>query len=190
MYNNLRFTENVEMVMQYAGSVALQYGSMIIDTEHILYGLSRIKDSVASRVLSSYGITSENLESLFYKLFRGSSTIIANEVDLSSDSKEALSIANQFAIQIGHNFIGTEHLLIALLMGDDYDACNIIKRSYRVNINDMRNSLLQVLKSQNIGAFHNENSGYESYVEVSVDWRFPPAIVNGGEVGATYESDD
>ena len=128
MYNNLRFTENVELALQYAGSVALQYGSMTIDTEHIMYGLARIKDSMASRVLSSYGVTCENLENLFYKLFRGSSTIIANEVELSVDAKETLSIANQFAIQINHNFIGTEHLLIALLMGDDYDACNKFNR--------------------------------------------------------------
>jgi len=165
MYNNLRFTENVELALQYAGSVALQYGSMTIDTEHIMYGLSRIKDSMASRVLSSYGVTSENLEALFYKLFRGTSTIIANEVDLSVDAKETLAIANQFAIQINHNFIGTEHLLIALLMGDDYDACNILKKSYRVNINDMRNSLLQVLKSQNISSFNQENiyDGYQSH---------------------------
>ena len=126
MYNSLRFTENVDMALQYAGSIALQFGSYTIDTEHILYGLSKITDSVASKILSSYGVTAESLENLFSKLYRGVSTIIANQVDLSLDSKEAIGIASQFANQINHDFVGTEHLLIALLMGENYDACNII----------------------------------------------------------------
>ena len=161
MYNNLRFTDNVDLALQYAGSIALQFGGYTIDTEHILYGLSKINDSVASRILASYGVTSTNLENLFAKIFRGTSTLIANEVDLSIDTKEALLIASQFANQIGHNFVGTEHLLIAILMGDTYDACSILKRNFRVNINDIRNALLQVLKSQNLGTF-NVNDEYSN----------------------------
>ena len=49
MYNNLRFTENANNVLQYAGTIALQFGSYSIDTEHILYGLTKIKDSVNPR---------------------------------------------------------------------------------------------------------------------------------------------
>ena len=88
MFNNLRFTDNVDLVIQNAGSIALQYGSYAIDTEHILYGLTIIGDSVASKILSKYGITSESLITLFSKLFRGSSTIISRNVDVSLDAKE------------------------------------------------------------------------------------------------------
>ncbi|MBE5757519.1 MAG: ATP-dependent Clp protease ATP-binding subunit [Clostridiales bacterium] len=164
MYNNLRFSDNVDLALQYAGSIALTFGSLTIDTEHVLYGLSKIKESVASKLLSSYGVTSESLESLFYKLNKGTSTIIASEVDMSIDCKESILIASQFASQIGHNFVGTEHLLIALLMGDNYVAGNILKRNYRVNIGEMRNHLLQLLKSQNIGSFNTveDNQYYEN----------------------------
>ena len=149
--NNMRFTDNADLALQYAGSKALQFGSYSIDTEHILYGLTKIKDSVASKILLAYGISSSALETIFNKIYRGSSTLISNEVDLSIDSKEAILIANQFATQIGYDFVGTEHLLIAILMGENYDACNIIKRSFRVNINDIRNAVLQVLKSKSMG---------------------------------------
>ena len=127
MYNNIRFTDNADLALQYAGSIALQYGKFAIDSEHILYGLTKISDSLASRILSSYGITSGALDNLFAKLYKGSSTMIANEVELTIDGKEIISIASQFAMQIGHDFVGTEHLLIAILTGDSYSAGHIIK---------------------------------------------------------------
>ena len=68
MYNNIRFTDNADLALQYAGSIALQYGKFAIDSEHILYGLTKISDSLASRILSSYGITSVALDNLFAKL--------------------------------------------------------------------------------------------------------------------------
>jgi ATP-dependent Clp protease ATP-binding subunit ClpC len=154
MYNNLRFTENANNVLQYAGTIALQFGSYSIDTEHILYGLTKIKDSVACKILNSYGINSGALESLFVKLYKGSTTLIANEVDLAIDTKEAILIASQFANQIGYDFVGTEHLLIAILMGENYDAVTIVKKHFRVNINDIRNAVMQVLKSKNYPYCH------------------------------------
>ncbi|MCI5497661.1 MAG: ATP-dependent Clp protease ATP-binding subunit [Firmicutes bacterium] len=158
--NNLRFTDNADMALQYAGSIALQFGSYTIDTEHILYGLSKIKDSVASKILANYGITSQALENVFSKVYKNSSTLIASEVDLSIDSKEAILIASQFASQIGHDFVGTEHLLIAILMGENYDAGTIIKRYFRANINDIKNNVLQVLKSKAMGMTSDDSYQY------------------------------
>ena len=160
MYSNLRFTESADLALQYAGSIALQYGSYTIDSEHILYGLTMIKDSVASKILKNYGITSSSLENVFAKIYKNSSTLIANEVDLSIDSKEAILIASQFASQIGHDFVGTEHLLIAILLGENYDAGSIIKRYFKANINDIKNSVLQVLKSKAMGMPQDNYSNY------------------------------
>lgn len=157
MYNNLKFTENADLALQYAGSIALQYGSYTIDTEHILYGLTKIGDSVASKILKNYGITSSALENVFSKIYKNTSTLISSEVDLSIDSKEAILIASQFASQIGHDFVGTEHMLIAILMGDNYDACSVIKRFFRANIYDIKNSVLQVLKSKAMGTNFGKN---------------------------------
>jgi len=151
MFNNLRLTENADLAIQYAGNIALQFGNYAIDTEHVLYGLTKIKDSVACKILQNYDISSVTLENLFSKLYKGNGTLISNMVDLTIDTKEALLIASQFANQIGHDFVGTEHLLIAILMGENYGAGNIIKKYFRVNINDIRNNILQVLKSKAMG---------------------------------------
>lgn len=164
--SNIRFTDNADMALQYAGSIALQYGKFAIDSEHILYGLTKIPDSLAGKILSSYGVTSASLESLFSKMNRGATTMIANEVDLTIDSKEIISIASQFAVQIGHDFVGTEHLLIAILTGDNYTAGNILKKNFRVNINDIKNSVLQILKSTalgNMGGYTSQPSGFGGY---------------------------
>ncbi len=176
MYNNIRFTDNADLALQYAGSIALQYGKYAIDSEHILYGLTKIPDSLSNKILSSYGITSSALDTLFAKMYRGASTMIANEVELTIDSKEIISIASQFAMQIGHDFVGTEHLLIAILTGDNYSAGNIIKKHFRVNINDIKNSVLQILKSTalgNMGGYgytpqsnnYSSFGGYDGYQE-------------------------
>lgn len=180
MYSNLKFTENADLALQYAGSIALQYGSYTIDTEHILYGLTKIKDSVACKILNSYGINSQALENVFSKLYKNASTIISNEVELSIDTKEAILIASQFASQIGHDFVGTEHLLIAILMGDNYDAGNIIKRYFKANIYDIKNSVLQVLKSKAMGMNTFEND--MDYSDMSSTMQNPNYAQNSTEM--------
>jgi len=167
MFNDLRFTDNVDLVLQNAGSVALQYGSYAIDTEHILYGLTVIGDSVASKILANFGVTSEALITLFAKLFRNSSTIISRNVDISIDGKECLIVAKQFASQIGHDFVGTEHLLIALLLGDNYNSTSILKRNFKININDIRNNVLQVIKSNSVYTSYETNNmgGGTEYID-------------------------
>ena len=57
MFNNLRLTDSANTALQNAGGVALQFGSYSIDSEHILYGLTAISDSVSSKILSNYGVT-------------------------------------------------------------------------------------------------------------------------------------
>jgi len=180
MFNNLRLTENADMALQYAGNIALQYGSFTIDTEHILYGLTKIQDSVACRILKNYQITASALENVFAKIYRGSSTLIAAEVDLTIDSKESILIASQFASQIGHDFVGTEHLLIAILMGETYGAGTIIKRYFRVNINDIRNSVLQILKSKAMGNVDNYQS--DLYSDMNNTMQTQNFAQNNGEI--------
>lgn len=150
MFNNLRLTDSANNVLQTAGGVALQFGSYSIDTEHILYGLTVMNDSVSSKILKNYGVTSESLITVFAKLYRNTSTIISRDVDLALDGKECLIIASQFASQIGHDFVGTEHLLIALLLGDSYKSTNILRKYFKINTYELRNSVLQVIKSNSM----------------------------------------
>ncbi len=152
MFNEVRITENVNKALQYAGTVALQYGYHQIGTEHLLYGLAQVEDCVASKILASFGVDTEKLDSVFARNSQKKSISVLNsKVELSPKNKEVFSIASQFATTIGHNFIGTEHLLVSLLLSENSYAVSILKRSFKVNINDMKSNVLQVLKAGTFG---------------------------------------
>ena len=150
MFNNLRLTDSANTALQNAGGVALQFGSYSIDSEHILYGLTVISDSVSSKILKNYGVTSESLITVFAKLYKNTSTIISRDVDIALDGKECLIVASQFASQIGHDFVGTEHLLISLLLGDNYKSSQILRKYFKINTYELRNNVLQVIKSNSM----------------------------------------
>ena len=169
MFNNLRLTDSANMALQNAGGIALQFGSYAIDTEHILYGLTAINDSVSSKILKNYGVTSVSLMTLFAKLYKNTSTIISRDVDISLDGKECLMLANQFASEIGHDFVGTEHLLIAILIGDNYKASRILRKYFKINTFELRNSVLQVIKSNSM----TRGSMGPSYVYSSENYETP-----------------
>lgn len=147
--NGIKYTQSVNSAIQSAGKIALLYGNYEIGTEHLLYGLSSVTGSVASQILADFGISASDIESIFAKSApKQKNIIVQNKIDFSPKSKEAFIIAGQFSKNINHNFIGTEHLLVALLLGEESVAVNILKRAFRVNINELKKSVLQVLKAE------------------------------------------
>ncbi len=153
MFNEIRITESVNRALQVAGVTALQYGYRQVGTEHLLYGICSIETSVASKVLQSFKVNCDTLDSVFARnSAKQQVAVLNNRVELTPNSKEVFIIAKKFASQIGHNFISTEHLLSAILMCDNCQAMNILRKSYRINTNDLRNHILQTLKAQAFSA--------------------------------------
>ena len=145
----LKYTQSVNRAIQNAGKIALQFGSYEIGTEHLLYGLASVTDSVASQILAGFGINANDIESIFAKNGKRQNTIVVqNKIDFSPRSKEVFVIANQFSQSIRHNFIGTEHLLVALLSAEESVAIGLLKRYFKVNINELKYRVMQVLKAE------------------------------------------
>lgn len=162
MANGIRLTESVNRAIQNAGRIALSYGNFQIGTEQLLYGLASVKDSVASKLLKNYNVTSEKIEEIFAKKSpKQTNLILANSVDFTPRSKEVFVIANQFANQIGHNFVGSEHLLVSLLLSEDSVAYSILRKNFRVNISDLKNTILQVLKAETTDSYNSFGSNYD-----------------------------
>lgn len=163
MSYGIRLTESVNRAIQNAGKIALLYGNYQIGTEHLLYGLSSVKDSVASKILNSFGVTHNDIEKVFSKNSpKQNNLILQSSIDFTPRSKEAFILANQFAMQIGHNFVGTEHLLVSLLLQEDSYAVSMLKRNFKVNINELKNSILQVLKAEtSVNYDSNMNSNFD-----------------------------
>ena len=146
--DEIRLTDNVNKALQVSGTIAIQYGYYQVGTEHLLYGIVSLSDTVSGKLLNSYGVTCEKLEAIFDKNSQKKNIMLnTTTIELSPRNKEVFGIAKKFASSIGHNFISTEHLLAAMLLSDSSYAVSILRRNFRVNLDDLRNSVLQVLKS-------------------------------------------
>ena len=163
MAYGIRLTESVNRAIQNAGKIALLYGNYQIGTEHLLYGLGSVKDSVASKILTNFGVNHNKIEEVFSKNKpKQSNLILQSSIDFTPRTKEAFVLANQFAMQIGHNFVGTEHLLVSLLLQEDSYAVSLLKRNFKVSINELKNTILQVLKAETSSNYNsNMNSNFD-----------------------------
>lgn len=141
------FSDSVEKVLETAGEVAIKFGNTQIGTEHVLFGLVAYQEALASKVLNEYGVTKASM----LQLFNESDTIsiggFLTQVELSPRVKEMLKISQKIAIELGHNYIGTEHLLLALISSTGSYAVRLLVTYYKVNLTALKNSLLSELNA-------------------------------------------
>ncbi len=157
--NNGLFSDSIEKVIKNASKIALRFGSNLVGTEHILYGLVSVGDCTASKLLNGYGVTENSLFQLFEESASGVS--LFGSVELTPRTKELFQIAQQLALDLGHSFIGTEHLLLAILSNKSCYATKILENFYGVNIDEIRGKLLaslQVVKSSEQSKRTDDNS--------------------------------
>ncbi len=137
-------SDSLEKVIKNAGKIALKLGSNQVGTEHILYGLTSVKDCMASKILKDYGITSESLMEALEENSQG--VFVGVDVELTPRSKEIISTAKNNAMQLGHNFVGPEHLLFALLSNNNCFAVRLVTSYFRANITDIKSKLILFLQ--------------------------------------------
>lgn len=114
MFN--RFTERARKVLVLAKEEARRFNHDYIGTEHILLGLIREGEGVACAVLQNLGIDLERLRIEIEKLISpGSSASVLGEIPFTPRAKKALELAAEEAHTLGHNYIGTEHILLGLI---------------------------------------------------------------------------
>jgi len=126
MYEN-KFTKKAQEALGCAHSCACELGHNYIGTEHLLAGLLTQKTGVAAGLLGANGITREAVMEMIGKLIEGGKHL-PNDFDLplTPRSKRILEMSLSESIRLGHNFIGTEHILLALLRDADSVAVKIL----------------------------------------------------------------
>ncbi len=142
--NSGLFSDSIEKVIKNASKIALRFGSNLVGTEHILYGLTSVKDCTASKILAEYGATENSLFELFEESTNGVS--LFGSVELTPRSKELFQIAQQIAMDMGHSFIGTEHLLLAILSSRSCYATKILENYFGVNIDELKSKVVASLQ--------------------------------------------
>ena len=120
-----KFTNKAKKVIEIANDISLKLGHNYIGTEHILYGLVKESEGIGAKVLINKGITAEKVEKKIEEIL-GKGNEIKESLGFTPRSKKVLENAFLEARKIGYNFIGTEHLLLAILKECDSIAVKII----------------------------------------------------------------
>jgi ATP-dependent Clp protease ATP-binding subunit ClpC len=113
-----RFTDRARTAVVVAQEAARERSHDYIGTEHLLVGLVRPQDGIAVEALRRCGVTREAVEAAVdARVERGTGTP-RGHIPFTPRSKKALELALREALDLGHNYLGTEHVLLALAAGD------------------------------------------------------------------------
>lgn len=110
-----RFTDGVKNAWKFAASEAARLGSDYIGTEHLLLGIAHEKDTAGGKIINSLGVTVEAVEQLLSQYSQGRSLFSTGEVYAAPRTKRVLEMAVEEANELGNSYVGTEHLLLAIL---------------------------------------------------------------------------
>lgn len=138
-----KFTNRANKAIEIANDIALELGHSYIGTEHILYGLAKEGNGIASKVLENQNVTANDILNKIEELI-GSDEPIENIVDFTPRTKRVVESAFIEARKLGYNFIGTEHLLIGILREGDCVAAKILL-DLNVNIPKLYNEIVKVI---------------------------------------------
>ena len=150
MFN--RFTERARKVIILAKEEARRFNHDYIGTEHILLGLIREGEGVAAAVLQKLDVSLENIRIEIEKLVQpGPTTQIIGDIPFTPRAKKALELAAEEARSLGHNYIGTEHLLLGLIREGEGIASQVLL-NLGMDLNSVRNEVMGLLGSALPGA--------------------------------------
>lgn len=147
-YQTSSYSDNIQKVIKNASKFALRFGSNLIGSEHILYGLASVKDCLASKILAEYGVTEPRIFEFFEDNISEEDMLggIGYQVEMTPRTKDLFRIAQQIALQMNHSFLGTEHLLLSLLASEGSVAYRILVGQFGVDIESLRNRVLSSLQ--------------------------------------------
>jgi ATP-dependent Clp protease ATP-binding subunit ClpC len=156
MFN--RFTERARKVVILAKEEARRFNHDYIGTEHILLGLIREGEGVAATVLQKMGVSLENIRLEVEKLVQpGPTTQIIGDIPFTPRAKKALELAAEEARSLGHNYIGTEHLLLGLIREGEGVASQVLL-NLGMDLNTVRNEVMELLGSALPGFGQNQQT--------------------------------
>ena len=139
-----RFTERSRQVVVLAQDEARRLAHNYIGTEHLLLGLLREEEGLAARVLESFDITVEDVRAQVARIVGQGDEVSTGQIPFTPRSKKVLELALREGIELGHNYIGTEHILLGLVRENDGVAVRIL-RDLGAGAEKIRDEILRVL---------------------------------------------
>ena len=151
-----RFTDDAQRVLSFAQEAALELGHDYVGTEHVLIGLTKVKNGVAAKALEALGIVTEDIfESVEEQVGRGNKKVTS--IYMTPRVKYVLELAVQIANRMKHNYVGTEHILLGLLSDGGGVAVGIL-RAMNIRTDDIVEAIRHILGSST----NDDHSGQDS----------------------------
>src|SRR6188474_1780206 len=139
-----RFTERARQVVVLAQEEARTLKHNYIGTEHILLGLLREEEGLAARVLESLDITTERVRSQVVRIVGSGEEVTSGQIPFTPRAKKVLELALREALSLGHNYIGTEHILLGLVRENEGVAARILL-DFDADSEKIRNEVIRML---------------------------------------------
>src|SRR3982075_394054 len=139
-----RFTERARQVVVLAQDEARALKHNYIGTEHILLGLLREEEGRAARVLESLDITVEEVRAQVARIVGQGDEVTTGQIPFTPRAKKVLELALREALSLGHNYIGTEHILLGLVREDEGVAARILL-DFAADSEKIRNEVIRML---------------------------------------------
>ncbi|RAK07689.1 ATP-dependent Clp protease ATP-binding subunit ClpC [Halanaerobium saccharolyticum] len=153
-----KFTERARKVLSIAEQEALKLKHSYVGTEHILYGLIAEDQGIAARALIDNGVSKEVVESKIIDMIGKGQNEVKGSIGLTPRSKKVLNLAMDEARKMGHNYIGTEHLLLGLIREGEGVAVRILM-DLNSDISNIKDEVVDLLGGKNSMQKKSKSSG-------------------------------
>ena len=139
-----RFTEKAIKVIMLAQEEARRLGHNFVGTEQVLLGLIGEGTGVAAKTLKSMGVNLKDARAEVEKIIGRGTGFVAVEIPFTPRAKRVLELSWDEARQLGHNYIGTEHLLLGLIRESEGVAARVLE-NLGVDLNKIRSNVVKIL---------------------------------------------
>ena len=139
-----RFTDRARRVVVLAQEEARMLNHNYIGTEHILLGLIHEGEGVAAKALESLGISLEAVRSQVEEIIGQGQQAPSGHIPFTPRAKKVLELSLREALQLGHNYIGTEHILLGLIREGEGVAAQVLVK-LGADLNRVRQQVIQLL---------------------------------------------
>jgi ATP-dependent Clp protease ATP-binding subunit ClpC len=141
-----RFDQRARRVVVRAQEEARRLNHNYIGTEHILLGLIRVGEGVAAKALESLGISLDAVRQEVEGIIGRGEQAPSGHIEFTKRAKKALELSLREALQLNHNYIGTEHILLGLIREGDGVAAQVLVK-LGADLNQMRQQVIQLLQA-------------------------------------------
>jgi len=139
-----RFTDRARRVVVLAQEEARMLDHSYIGTEHILLGLIREGEGVAAKALESLGISLDAVRQQVEEIIGRGQHAPSGHIPFTPRAKKVLELSLRESLQLGHNYIGTEHILLGLIREGDGVAAQVLA-TLGADLNRVRQQVIQLL---------------------------------------------